>query len=86
MAAMDHQPQATGTVPRSLFVTNDFPPRVGGAQTYYWNMIQTLDPGEVVIVAPAHPDAAAFDATHPYSCGAHRAAGRPAAAVGRATL
>jgi phosphatidyl-myo-inositol dimannoside synthase len=67
MAAMDQQPQVTGRVPRSLFVTNDFPPRVGGAQTYYWNMIQTLDPGEVVIVAPAHPDAAAFDATHPYT-------------------
>jgi len=66
MAAMDQEPQATG-VPRSLFVTNDFPPRVGGAQTYYWNMIQTLDPGEVVIVAPAHPEAVAFDATHPYT-------------------
>ena len=64
---MDQEPQVTGRVPRSLFVTNDFPPRVGGAQTYYWNMIQTLDPGEVVIVAPAHPDAAAFDATHPYT-------------------
>jgi phosphatidylinositol alpha-1,6-mannosyltransferase len=67
MAAMDHELKVTGRVPRSLFVTNDFPPRVGGAQTYYWNMIQTLDPGGVVIVAPAHPDAAAFDATHPYT-------------------
>jgi phosphatidyl-myo-inositol dimannoside synthase len=67
MAAMDDEPQVTGPVPRSLFVTNDFPPRVGGAQTYYWNMIQTLDPGEVVVVAPAHPAAAAFDATHPYT-------------------
>src|ERR1019366_6879285 len=67
MAAMDQEPQVTGRVPRSLFVTNDFPPRVGGAQTYYWNMIQTLDPGEVVIVAPAHDDAAAFDETHPYT-------------------
>ena len=56
-----------GRLPRTLFVTNDFPPRVGGAQTYYWNMIRTLDPGEVVVVAPAHPDAAAFDASHPYT-------------------
>ncbi len=67
MAAMNEETQAAGRVPRSLFVTNDFPPRVGGAQTYYWNMIQTLDPGEVVVVAPAHPAAAAFDATHPYT-------------------
>ena len=64
---MNEETQAAGRVPRSLFVTNDFPPRVGGAQTYYWNMIQTLDPGEVVVVAPAHPAAAAFDATHPYT-------------------
>jgi phosphatidylinositol alpha-1,6-mannosyltransferase len=56
-----------GPVPRTLFVTNDFPPRVGGAQTYYWNMLQTLDPDDVVVVAPAHPDAAAFDARHPYT-------------------
>ncbi len=67
MAAMGQHGNAGERVPRSLFVTNDFPPRVGGAQTYYWNMIQTLDPGEVVIVAPAHRDAAAFDATHPYT-------------------
>lgn len=51
---------------RTIFVTNDFPPRIGGAQTYYWGAIRTLDPSEVVIVAPAHHDAAAFDATHPY--------------------
>jgi phosphatidylinositol alpha-1,6-mannosyltransferase len=29
-------------------------------------VIQTLDPALVTILAPAHPDAAAFDATHPY--------------------
>jgi len=23
-------------LPRSLFITNDFPPRIGGAQSYYW--------------------------------------------------
>ncbi len=67
MAAMGQDRNAGERVPRSLFVTNDFPPRVGGAQTYYWNMIRTLDPGEVVVVAPAHRDAAAFDATHPYT-------------------
>jgi phosphatidylinositol alpha-1,6-mannosyltransferase len=53
--------------PRTLFVTNDFPPRIGGAQSYYWGVIQTLDPSEVAILAPAHIDAAAFDATHPYT-------------------
>ena len=67
MAAMSHDGNSSGRTPRTLFVTNDFPPRVGGAQTYYWNMIQTLDPGDVVVVAPAHAAAADFDATHPYA-------------------
>ncbi len=53
--------------PRTLFVTNDFPPRIGGAQSYYWGAIRTLDPSEVTVLAPAHVDAAAFDATHPYT-------------------
>ena len=51
---------------RTLFVTNDFPPRIGGAQSYYWGVIRTLDPSEVTVFAPAHVDAEAFDATHPY--------------------
>jgi len=52
--------------PRTLFVTNDFPPRIGGAQSYYWGVIQTLDPQDVVVLAPGHSRAAAFDATHDY--------------------
>lgn len=55
-----------GRAPRSLFITQDFPPRVGGFQSYYWGLIQTLDPEDVVVVASHHPDAASFDATHPY--------------------
>jgi phosphatidylinositol alpha-1,6-mannosyltransferase len=57
---------AGAEAPHTLFVTNDFPPRIGGAQSYYWGVIRTLDPSEVTILAPAHTDAAAFDATHPY--------------------
>jgi len=67
MAAMQASRQSSSAVPRSLWVTNDFPPRVGGAQTYYWQIIQTLDPRDVVIVAPAHEGAAEFDASHPYT-------------------
>jgi phosphatidyl-myo-inositol dimannoside synthase len=52
--------------PRSLFITQDYPPRIGGAQSYYWGVIQTLDPDDLVIIAPHYPDAAAFDAAHPY--------------------
>ena len=59
--------RATKTTPRTLFITNDFPPRIGGAQSYYWGVIQTLDPDDVVILAPSHTRATAFDATHQYT-------------------
>lgn len=57
---------ASTSAPRSLFITNDFPPRIGGAQSYYWGLIQLLDPSEVVVVAPDQPGGQAFDRTHPY--------------------
>ncbi len=53
-------------VPRSLFITNDFPPRLGGAQSSYWGLVNTLDPDQVVIVAPSQPGAEEFDTTHRY--------------------
>lgn len=48
---------------RHLLVTNDFPPKVGGIQSYLWELWQRLDPGSfVVLTAGSHPDAASFDA------------------------
>ena len=57
----------TPRVPRSLFITNDFPPRIGGAQSYYWGLIQTLDPADVVVIAPDQPGSRDFDTTHSYT-------------------
>ena len=57
---------STPRTPRSLFITNDFPPRIGGAQSYYWGLIQTLDTADVVVVAPDQPGGRQFDLTHPY--------------------
>ncbi len=54
-------------VPRSLFITNDFPPRIGGAQSYYWGLIQLLDPTDVIIIAPDQPGGQDFDTSHPYT-------------------
>ena len=56
----------TPRVPRTLFITNDFPPRIGGFQSYYWGLVQSLTPDEVVIMAPAHPRAVEFDEAQPY--------------------
>ena len=48
---------------RHLLVTNDFPPKVGGIQSYLWDLWRRLDPATyVVLTASSHPDAAVFDA------------------------
>jgi phosphatidyl-myo-inositol dimannoside synthase len=48
---------------RHLLVTNDFPPKVGGIQSYLWELWRRLDPASfVVLTASSHPDAPAFDA------------------------
>ena len=45
-----------------LLVTNDFPPKHGGIQSYLWELWRRLPPEEVTVLTTAHPDAAAFDA------------------------
>jgi phosphatidylinositol alpha-1,6-mannosyltransferase len=42
-------------IPRTLVVTNDFPPRVGGVQQYVWNLVQRLPPDRVGVMAPSWP-------------------------------
>ena len=45
-----------------LFVTNDFPPKIGGIQTMLWELWRRLDPTSFVVLTTPHPDAAAWDA------------------------
>ena len=47
---------------RHLLVTNDFPPKVGGIQSYLWELWRRLPPGEFAVLTSPHPEAAAFDA------------------------
>jgi phosphatidylinositol alpha-1,6-mannosyltransferase len=48
---------------RHLLVTNDFPPKVGGIQTYLWELWSRLDPATtVVLTASSDPAHGAFDA------------------------
>jgi phosphatidyl-myo-inositol dimannoside synthase len=49
-------------VPRTLLVTNDFPPRAGGIQSYLHALAERLPEGELAVYAPAWPGAAEFDA------------------------
>ena len=49
-----------------LLLTNDFPPKVGGIQSYLWELWRRLPPERVTVLTTAHPDAAAFDAAQPF--------------------
>lgn len=49
-----------------LLVTNDFPPKLGGIQSYLWELWRRLDPARFEVLTTAHPDAAGFDARQPF--------------------
>jgi len=42
-------------IPRTLVVTNDLPPRVGGVQQYVWNVLTNLPATDVAVLAPNWP-------------------------------
>ena len=50
-----------------LLVTNDFPPKIGGIQSYLWELWRRLPPERVTVLTTAHPGAAAFDAAQPFA-------------------
>jgi phosphatidylinositol alpha-1,6-mannosyltransferase len=46
---------------RHILVTNDFPPKVGGIQSYLWELWRRLPPDEVMVFTASHPGAAWWD-------------------------
>jgi phosphatidylinositol alpha-1,6-mannosyltransferase len=53
-------------MPKVLIVTNDFPPRRGGIQSFVHSLASGMPADEVVVYAPAWPEAAEFDARQPF--------------------
>jgi phosphatidyl-myo-inositol dimannoside synthase len=51
---------------RVLVVTNDFPPRLGGIQSFVYNAVCGLPADEVVVYSSTFPGAAEFDAAQPF--------------------
>lgn len=49
-----------------LLVTNDFPPKLGGIQSYLWELWRRLPAESFAVLTTDHPDAVAFDAAQPY--------------------
>jgi phosphatidylinositol alpha-1,6-mannosyltransferase len=56
----------TRPVPRTLIVTNDFPPRRGGIQSFVHAQATRLPEDTVIVYAPAWEGAAEFDARQPF--------------------
>ena len=51
---------------RTLLVTNDFPPRQGGIESFVAALATRLDPAEVAVYASTTPGCTAYDATLPF--------------------
>jgi phosphatidylinositol alpha-1,6-mannosyltransferase len=58
-------------MPRVLVVTNDFPPRAGGIQSFVHALAAGLPAGSVTVYAPAWPGAAEFDADQSFPVERH---------------
>ena len=57
---------------RTLVVTNDFPPRQGGIQTYVSALVRRQPADSVVVFAPAWDGAAAYDSAQAFPIVRHR--------------
>jgi phosphatidylinositol alpha-1,6-mannosyltransferase len=56
---------------RTLIVTNDFPPRQGGIQSFVHELALRLDPSDLTVYAPKWDGAAEFDARQPFEVVRH---------------
>jgi phosphatidylinositol alpha-1,6-mannosyltransferase len=46
---------------KHLLVTNDFPPKIGGIQSYLWELWRRLPPDDVTVLTSPYADADVFD-------------------------
>ena len=51
---------------RHLLVTNDFPPKLGGIQSYLWELWRRLPPEDVTVLTSPYAGASAWDRDQPY--------------------
>ena len=52
---------------KHLLVTNDFPPKFGGIQTYLWELWRRLDPFSFSVLTTPYEGADEWDATQPFA-------------------
>jgi phosphatidylinositol alpha-1,6-mannosyltransferase len=51
---------------RHLLVTNDFPPKIGGIQSYLWELWRRLPADDVTVLTSPHRGAEQFDRAQPF--------------------
>ena len=51
---------------RHLLVTNDFPPKVGGIQSYLWELWRRLPPDDFAVLTSPYEGADGFDRSQPF--------------------
>jgi phosphatidyl-myo-inositol dimannoside synthase len=51
---------------KHLLVTNDFPPKLGGIQSYLWELWRRLPPESFTVLTTPHAEAEAWDAQQPF--------------------
>lgn len=51
---------------KHLFVTNDFPPKMGGIESYLTNLCLGFDPADIAVIAPVREGYEEVDAALPY--------------------
>ena len=50
-----------------LLVTNDFPPKMGGIQTYLWELWRRLPPDEFTVLTTPYPGTETWDRNQPFA-------------------
>jgi len=58
-------------VRRTLLITNDFPPRAGGIQSYVQALAERLPPEDLMVYTPSWPGAAEYDAAQTFEVVRH---------------
>jgi phosphatidylinositol alpha-1,6-mannosyltransferase len=68
LAPLSYDPQRgqVCVMSRTLVITNDFPPRVGGIQSFVHSLASQLPPDELVVYASRWEGAEAFDQAQPF--------------------
>ena len=71
---------------KTLVVTNDFPPRSGGIETFIHELLSRMDASSVAVFGPAHEASANYDRTLGYEVVRHKGAVLPTSSTAKRAI